>query len=455
MTIVCGTDFSPNAAHAADAAGALAAAFGVPLDLVHVADGFWRELSERAQAPLLEEVGGRLHTEAERMRQRGAAVQEKILHGVPDHALVSHAEQSGARLLVVSSTGRRAPARWLLGSVAERTVQTSPMPVLVVRDASPFVAWAEGKRRLRLMAAVDFSKSADAAIRWIAELRAVGPCDVIIAYSSWPPAERRRLGTGVRGTVLENDPEIDTVLRHDLERKADLLPGEGEVRVRVESTLGPVSRHLVGMAAEEGVDLLVTGTHQREGTAQLWYGSVSRGVLHGAPMSVACVPSARETGHEAPRVPGLRRVLAATDFSDLGDRAVPFAYSVLQEGGTVHLVHVVEMAQVNDLWYRHYDTGFPPTDEQRAAQEPELTAQLQALVPNSAAERGIDTRIHVVEARTAGAALAMAAERFGVDLICVGSQGRTGFAAAVVGSVAQDLIARSGRPVLVVGPGPR
>jgi nucleotide-binding universal stress UspA family protein len=159
------------------------------------------------------------------------------------------------------------------------------------------------------------------------------------------------------------------------------------------------------------------------------------------------------TGHEAPQVPDLRSVLAATDFSEIGDRAVPFAYSMLPQGGTVHLVHIVEMAQVNDLTYRHYETGFPPTDEQRAAQEPKLAAQLQALIPTGAAERGVDTRIHLIEARTASAAIAMAAERLGVDLICVGSQGRTGLSAAVVGSVAQDLIVRSGRPVLVVGPG--
>jgi nucleotide-binding universal stress UspA family protein len=382
-------------------------------------------------------------------------VHAELARGVPDEALVAHAERAGARLLVVSSTGRRAPARWWLGSVAERTAQTSPVPVLVVRDASPFVAWAAGARRLRVLVAVDFSHGADAAIDWVAGLRAIGACDVIVAHSSWPPAERRRLGMGVRRTVLDNDPEIDAVLRHDLEGKAAALAGEGEVRIRVETSLGQVARHLVAMAVEEGVDLVVTGAHRGDRTGQRWYASVSRGVLHAAPMTVACVPAPRPTAREVPSLPGLGSVLAATDFSDLGDRAVPHAYAMLPQGGTVHLVHVVEMAEVNDLAYPHYDTGFPPTDEQRGRQEPELTAQLRALVPADAARRGIDTRIHLVEARVAGAALAAAAERLAVDVICVGSRGRTGLAAAVIGSVAQDLIAGSGRPVLVVGPGPR
>jgi nucleotide-binding universal stress UspA family protein len=381
-------------------------------------------------------------------------VQEALLVGVPDAVLVEHARAAGVRLIVVSSVGRRAPARWLLGSVAERTAAASPVPVLVVRDAGPFLAWADGQRPLRVMVAADFSLSAAAAIGWVAGLRAVGPCDVVVAYSSWPPAERRRLGTGIRRTVFENDPEIDAVLRRDLERKVGALPGVGEVRVRIESSLGRVSTHLVAMATEEGVDVVVVGTRQRQGTLAFWQESVSHGVLRGAPMSVVCVPGARPAGQEAPLIPEIRSILAATDFSDLGDRAAPYAYAMLPQGGTVHLVHVVELAQVSDLWYRHYDTGFPPTDEQRAVQEPELRAHLQALIPAGAAARGVETQIHLIEARAAGPAIAMAAERLDVDLICVGSRGRTGLSAAFAGSVAQDVIARSRGPVLVVGAAP-
>jgi nucleotide-binding universal stress UspA family protein len=314
-------------------------------------------------------------------------------------------------MVVVSSVGRGASARWLLGSVAERTAQTSPVPVLVVRDATPFVNWAARKQPLRIMLAADFSANADAAIEWVGGLRTIEPCDVVIVYSSWPPAERRRLGTSVRATLFENDPEIHAILQRDLERKAGALEGDGDVRVRVESSLGRAATHVVDMAVEEAVDLLVVGTHQRHGASRLWHGSVSRAVLHAAPMSVARVPRTRPIGHEPPQIPELRSVLAATDFSDLGDLAVPFAYALLPNGGTVHVMHVVGMSLVQDLAYCHYETGVPPTDEQRAAQEPELAAHLQALIPKGAAARGIETHLHIVEAGSAAAAISMAAER--------------------------------------------
>ncbi|WP_269744534.1 universal stress protein [Stigmatella aurantiaca] len=46
--------------------------------------------------------------------------------------------------------------------------------------------------------------------------------------------------------------------------------------------------------------------------------------------------------------------------------------------------------------------------------------------------------------------IAQAAERHGADLICMGTHGRTGLARAVMGSVAQAVMARSDRPVLMV-----
>jgi hypothetical protein len=52
----------------------------------------------------------------------------EVLDGVPDEMLVQVAEAEQARLIVVASLGRRPPLRWPLGSIAERTAQTSPGP---------------------------------------------------------------------------------------------------------------------------------------------------------------------------------------------------------------------------------------------------------------------------------------------------------------------------------------
>ncbi|HEU4532745.1 MAG TPA: universal stress protein, partial [Polyangiaceae bacterium] len=191
MTIVCGTDFSERARQAARAAAAIAARFGERLVLVHVADESGAELSDGTpEQPLC----GPLRQEATELRAIAPQVEEVLASGAVDVALAEAARRYEARMLVVSSLGRRAPARWLIGSVAEQAAQAAPVPVLVARGGGAFEAWARGERRLRVLVGVDGSPAARAALDWIGELRRVGACDVTAAYVASPPEEHARLG---------------------------------------------------------------------------------------------------------------------------------------------------------------------------------------------------------------------------------------------------------------------
>jgi nucleotide-binding universal stress UspA family protein len=175
----------------------------------------------------------------------------------------------------------------------------------------------------------------------------------------------------------------------------------------------------------------VVGTHPRSGLSRLWHGSVANGVLHHAPMSVLIVP-APESAAPAGRVRPFRDVLATTDLSPLGDAGVGPAYAMLPAGGTVFLLHVLEHGQ---------------PIEARAARD-----RLEALVPVDADARGVATEFHVIAAHPVAHAIVAAAERLGADAICMASHGRSGWSEALAGSVAREVLAASGRPVLVVRP---
>ena len=141
MRIICGTDFSQPAQAAANAAAALAVRLDDNLLLVHVEENAGlAALSPQVLADFSDRVAERLHEEAGRLRQLGAIVKDRLLTGLPDEKLAELSRQPRTRLVVVSSLGRRAPARWLLGSVSERTAERAAVPTLVVRDATPLVA---------------------------------------------------------------------------------------------------------------------------------------------------------------------------------------------------------------------------------------------------------------------------------------------------------------------------
>jgi nucleotide-binding universal stress UspA family protein len=136
--ILVGIDGSPESRTAAERAADLAAATSAQLVLAYVVSlpvqlapepSYLERLgsAEREQArTLLDEV-------ASAFRERGLAVDTVMPSGSPAETLANMASQPDVDLVVVGHRGRGAISRVLLGSVADRLMQTSPKPVLLSR----------------------------------------------------------------------------------------------------------------------------------------------------------------------------------------------------------------------------------------------------------------------------------------------------------------------------------
>lgn len=442
--VLCGTDFSPAARQAADVACALAQRLHTPLKLAHVSE-------VPAFPALLKELGA----EANRLRQLGAEVQESFLPGHPGDELVKRANPRSCKLVVVSSLGKRELQRWLLGSVSERTAERSAVPALVVRDAAPLVAWARGERPLKVFVAFNFTATSEAALRWVDELQAIGPCELVVGYVEWPPEQRVRLAGKEPMDVMNNLPEVRTILERELKTRVTAILGTSVgFRTRVEANWGRPDAPLAGMAEEEGADLIVVGSHQYHGFERLWKTSVSSGLLHNAPMSVLLVPTTAVRKPRGGQVgPPIRKVLVTTDFSDLSNLAIPHAYALLRGGGSVHLAHVVHPDELTGGGHRSgpYDRQF---EMQHAKLVRSCEKKLHALIPPEAALLGVVSAVEVIENHDAATGICLAAERFDADAICTATHGRPGLAKVLLGSVAQRLLERSSRPLLLVRPPP-
>ncbi len=449
--VICGTDFSVHAAEAANVAAAIARRVNEELVLVHVEQHGVGASHPEVFSAMLERTRELLGNEAGRLRKADATVKDEILSGSPYEALVKVATASNAQLIVVASIGHIALGRLLVGSVAERTAETSPVPTLVVRRGDALAAWARGERRLKVVVGCDFTTSADAALRWLHEWQAIGPCEITVAHVDWPPADLERLGLHGPISLTENHPEVARVLQRDLKEKVAAVFGEQSVALRILPGWGRSDAHLIELAQQEQADLLVVGTHQRQGLNRFWLGSVSRSVLHHAPMSVAVVPLPGPGGETPGRIPEINRVLVSTDFSGWGNHAVPYACSTLRRGGCARLIHVIPPWELPGPLVPHYQPK-RLTAKQHKQLAADSRERLRSLIPSEAELRGIITEVEVVEHRDIAKAICQEAERFGADLICIGSRGCSGLSKAVLGSVAQKVVKQSSRPVLVVRP---
>lgn len=71
--------------------------------------------------------------EVERLVPDDIPLETTTVEGSPAREIVSYAADSGCDLVVMGTHGRSGVDRLLLGSVAERAVRRSPVPVLTVR----------------------------------------------------------------------------------------------------------------------------------------------------------------------------------------------------------------------------------------------------------------------------------------------------------------------------------
>jgi nucleotide-binding universal stress UspA family protein len=136
-----------------------------------------------------------------------------------------------------------------------------------------------------------------------------------------------------------------------------------------------------------------------------------------------------------------RTIVWATDGSELADGAL----EQVRELARIHNSRIVAV-HANEV-LRGRAAGAP-----LLADEPDLREKIGTQV-EELRKVGVDATLEIrTGSRDVPVLIAKAADEVDADLIVVGTHGRGGFTAAVMGSVARALCHTAGRPVLVVPP---
>jgi nucleotide-binding universal stress UspA family protein len=152
------------------------------------------------------------------------------------------------------------------------------------------------------------------------------------------------------------------------------------------------------------------------------------------------------TNAQASKQITVKNILFLTDFSEPSGAALPFALRIARTyGSVVHALHVL-LPSAYTYMTPEMATTFLDDEEDRAKAEMQRAeAQLPGVCREVIIERGVGV----------WPVLSEVLKKDEIDLIVLGTHGRTGLQKLVLGSSAEEVFRRSRVPVLTIGPAVR
>ncbi|MFA6245074.1 MAG: universal stress protein [Candidatus Hydrogenedentales bacterium] len=285
--ILLPTDFSPYALHAMKYALAIAKAYEGRVHFLHVIDealvsgghahGLWltKGDADALVASMKDHAGNRLEMLTRIADDQGVVCSSYTVVGKPQDEILNHVRDHGCTLVVLATHGRSGFDHMVFGSVAEKVVRQSPVPVLCIKHPEhEFVNDEDLSLKIkRILFPTDFSPFADKALPFAvslcrefhASLVLFHASELSVALPEFMPDAALTIGTTMEATA-----------REALDRMKDSIE---DVEVEVAAVTGVPHREICRLVERLPVDLIVMPTHGRSGIGHILFGSVAEKVV--------------------------------------------------------------------------------------------------------------------------------------------------------------------------------
>ena len=211
--------------------------------------------------------------------------------GVAYEEICATAREIKADLIVIATHGYTGYKRIFLGSTAERVVQHSPCPVLVVRQHIAHSNGSNGRRthtgfRLaRILVPIDFSNCSKIAFRYATELARDFKAELRLVHvvdpHGYPLGDQYAAWDAARLMKEASDAA---------QKQMRSMAARARVRYSVRVDQGSPAAEICH-AANHDVDLIIISTHGRTGLGHLLIGSTAEHVVRYAHSPVLVIPA--------------------------------------------------------------------------------------------------------------------------------------------------------------------
>jgi nucleotide-binding universal stress UspA family protein len=310
--ILCPVDFSDASRRALRYALAIARWHGSEITVLHVEDVLLYAASVDAAA--YPDIG---HTHREDLHafvvEAGGldrSVTAAIVTGSPVARILDHAARNASDLIVMGTNGRSGLARAVLGSVTERVVRLSPVPVLAIPPSASACELDQVLPFDPIVCASDFSPACRQALDLAIVMGQEADARLLVVHARQAADADSGAAARPRADALRFEPrEWRTAPLGRLRRG---LPPDAVFRCRPEPVVvdGRPADALLDIADREDAKLIVMGVQTRGALDRLIFGSTTRRVLQAAACPVLTIRAGRDAAPwpawPPARVPQLR-----------------------------------------------------------------------------------------------------------------------------------------------------
>ncbi len=287
--IVCPVDvLDPGERRVLEYASSLAAALGAELHALHAYEvpGFAdpdpespavRSYSERALREQRERFGELI------AHLPGALAEPSLLPGRPHQRVADEVERLDAGLVAMGTHARRGLARLALGSVAERVVRSSRVPVLTL----PLAGDALPSPPRSILVPHDLSEGSKRALRFARDLHV--PLHASVAALHVLPPELS--ADGAPGWLADAARvRYAALLEEGLAHDVSEVFGPEDQAVERFVDHGEAVAAILARASARRAQLIVVGASGKSGTERALLGSVTIELLRRSPIPVVTIP---------------------------------------------------------------------------------------------------------------------------------------------------------------------
>jgi nucleotide-binding universal stress UspA family protein len=224
----------------------------------------------------------------------GRSVQRAFLEGPVARALVAHAAEVGAELVVMSTHGRGPLRRIWLGSVADRLIRTLDVPILLVRPEEESEARpADTSAIAQILVPLDGSPLAESALDpagkmatlFGAELLLIQVVPPVVVATDPPLPYPTGIEEELTGVRLDQSQDYLDGVVEQLREQGLTATGVAVAGIDVPATI-------LQLASAPRVGLLALATHGRGGVSRLFLGSITDKLIRSAELPVlVCRPT--------------------------------------------------------------------------------------------------------------------------------------------------------------------